>query len=413
MGHVRKTLDAGFAQKGIGFWVLSPILFVVSLLWAWVASIRRRRGYARFRDLHKSPRVICCGNILVGGTGKSPIVRHIAQDFLSRNNMVAIVARGIGKGIKTGVACSASLQSNAEKCLLNVLSTCDLSDENKEHFEFLTMRFPEARFAVFQGSNRLAAVNAFSALTASCELPFDRSLVILDDGLQHFAAPRHLNLCVWDPAVVQTAPSMCLPVGPYREGFFWSMKPLLEVFSFRVWSRCRSEKFAEFVSQASTVLKRFGMDVGNQDLFVVGEHVWFVANSATSSSLLLCDDVVARVQSCSRALCITGIAHGERFVSELREKFPDGLIDHIELGDHASLSENAICAMSNHETLIFSGKDFFRWRDHEVFAQNARDKNVFVVAMEVSLRARCGDVVSPADLLLSQHSQHLQHLQHS
>ncbi len=399
---VRDTVNAPYGQKGLMFWLMSPVLFAVSLVWAGVAWLRRRRGYAGFPQSSHSqnafPRVICIGNVIVGGTGKSPLVRAVAESYLSDGFFVGIVARGMGKDSQAGAACSPVMKGIAENGFFKILSYQELSDENREHFELLKMRCPGVAFVVFQGANRSAALRAFAALAAAQGVAPQRAIAILDDGLQHFLAPRHCNACVWDPELVAQAPAMCLPVGPYREGVGPVFQRLLAGFDVRLWSRCRPENLAAFSKLVLHALARFHLSAENKrDVVVAGEQVFFVA-AVAEGAVSVAPDEALFPKSEAPVLCVSGLANGKRFLSELQKKFSDTVFEHVELADHAVLSASTTERLRAAKSVVLSAKDYFRWCDIAAFRESVGNKRVVVVSVEVSLFSLDGESLLPCQV---------------
>jgi tetraacyldisaccharide-1-P 4'-kinase len=399
---MRDVVNAPYWKKGTGFWLLSPVLFWVSLVWAFVAWFRRRRGYAAFPVSGNStgafPRVICIGNVIVGGTGKSPLVRAVAQSYLNDGFFVGIVARGIGESPVVGAACSPVMKGIAEAGFFKVICQRDLSDENREHFEFLKMQCPGVAFVVFQGANRSAALRAFAALAAARGVEPNRAIVLLDDGLQHFAAPRHCNACVWDPELVAQSPAMCLPVGPYREGVGSLFRSLLAGFDVRLWSRCRPENLRSFSSSVAAALSRHKLSTDHtRDFIAVGEQCFFVAQPA-EGSLSELPDGLPIFNNEKTVLCVSGLANGKRFVHELGNRFSAVVFEHVELADHAALSECAVERLRAAKSVVLSAKDYFRWCDHAAFQQSVENKPVVVVSVHVNLFSLDGVPVLPCQV---------------
>ena len=67
-------------------------LMLVSRLWAWATARRLARG----RPVDAGAPVICVGNLTVGGTGKTPVVRALASRLAARGLRPAILSRGHG-----------------------------------------------------------------------------------------------------------------------------------------------------------------------------------------------------------------------------------------------------------------------------------------------------------------------------
>jgi tetraacyldisaccharide 4'-kinase len=116
------------------------------------------------------------GNITVGGTGKTPFVLHLAEKFLSQGRRPAILSRGYGRR-STAVV---------------VVSTGDgplvAPDEGGDEPVLLASRLPGA--VVVVAPRRSDAARA--ALESSPDL------FLLDDGFQHLAVDRDLDLVLLD-----------------------------------------------------------------------------------------------------------------------------------------------------------------------------------------------------------------------
>lgn len=72
-----------FHQHPLG-WVLSPILWPLSLLFKWISG-KRRNAYASGEKLsYRAPvPIIVVGNITAGGNGKTPVVIWLVETLQS------------------------------------------------------------------------------------------------------------------------------------------------------------------------------------------------------------------------------------------------------------------------------------------------------------------------------------------
>ena len=132
--------------------------------------------------------IIVVGNITVGGTGKTPLVIWLA-DFLQKKGFKpGIVSRGYGG------------HSNAYPCLIN-----EHSDVKQVGDEALLIS-KRTHCPMVVAPNRVAAVQKLLA-TNKC------NIIISDDGLQHYALGRDIEIAVID----DFGNGFCLPAGPLRE----------------------------------------------------------------------------------------------------------------------------------------------------------------------------------------------------
>lgn len=76
---------------------LSPLLYPISLLYGlvvWLRGLAYDKGWFR-SDVAAVP-TVCVGNLAVGGTGKSPLTRYVAEGLL-RYGRVGVLSRGYGR----------------------------------------------------------------------------------------------------------------------------------------------------------------------------------------------------------------------------------------------------------------------------------------------------------------------------
>lgn len=176
---------------------LRPFLRVLSWVYGLFSIIRNwayDKGY--FRSFRSSVPVVSVGNIVAGGTGKTPLVRMLSK-YLSESVSLAIVSRGY--------------RSKAEKMESPVFLS-----RGKELFYssafcgdepcLLARALPGV--SVIVGRDRLKAVDMAEKGGAS--------MAILDDGMQHRRLQRDVELVVVDMAVPLGYGSF-LPYGLLRE----------------------------------------------------------------------------------------------------------------------------------------------------------------------------------------------------
>lgn len=141
---------------------------------------------------HKLPiPVLVVGNIHSGGTGKTPITASIVLALKQKGIRVGIVSRGYGRQEK-GIH------------LLNSESTAQQAGDEP------LMLYRQTGVPIAVGSKRIAA--AQTLLSAHPQL----QLIIADDGLQHYALARDLEIAVYPAADAQKRPQI-LPHGSLRE----------------------------------------------------------------------------------------------------------------------------------------------------------------------------------------------------
>ena len=158
-----------------------------------MALVALRRALYRVGLLHREHLpvpVVVVGNISVGGTGKTPLVIHLAQALRSLGRHPGIVSRGY-RGDAAQVA-----------------EVTDGSDPGVVGDEPLLLA-QRSGCPVFVGRNRVAAARALLAGNPQCDV------ILADDGLQHYRLDRAVEIAVFDERGVMNG--WCLPAGPLRE----------------------------------------------------------------------------------------------------------------------------------------------------------------------------------------------------
>jgi tetraacyldisaccharide 4'-kinase len=166
---------------------------LLPLSWLYCAVIWLRRG-AYQRGWLPTTRlpipVLVIGNLTVGGTGKTPLVLHLAQRLRAQGWTPGIVTRGYGGTAQhwpqVVTAASAAAQVGDEAVLLARRSGCLV----------------------------IAAPQRVAAGQLACQLGCD--IVLSDDGLQHYRLARDVEIALID-GERGFGNGHCLPAGPLRE----------------------------------------------------------------------------------------------------------------------------------------------------------------------------------------------------
>ena len=174
------------------FTAVSAALCPFSLLFGAVAGARRAAYRAGLIPGVKLPvPVIVSGNITAGGTGKTPLALWLAAYLRARGRTPGIVCRGYGGRSSTPQRVLPDSDPNDcgdEAVLLARRSSCE----------------------VWAGVDRVAVARSLLAARPACDV------LISDDGLQHYALARDVELCVVD-AARGFGNGWLLPAGPLRE----------------------------------------------------------------------------------------------------------------------------------------------------------------------------------------------------
>ncbi|MEP0357300.1 tetraacyldisaccharide 4'-kinase [Paraglaciecola sp.] len=179
-------------------WPLILLLLPLTLLF-WGLSASRRLAFKtsiKQSTLVAAP-VIVVGNISVGGNGKTPLVVYLAKRLRQEGYQPGVLSRGYGSRQATfphSVTASCKAQSVGDEPVLM-----------RQHINCPLVIDPiRAR-----GANKLVKDH-------KCDV------IICDDGLQHYALERDIEIAVMDGQRL-TGNRLLLPAGPLREGK-WRLK---------------------------------------------------------------------------------------------------------------------------------------------------------------------------------------------
>nr|WP_236599655.1 tetraacyldisaccharide 4'-kinase [Ramlibacter alkalitolerans] len=165
----------------------------------WPVSLVYRAGTALHRRLYASGRrpverlpvpVIVVGNVIAGGAGKTPVVLALLQHLRRRRVRAGVVSRGHGR------------------------STLDCREVRPQDDPVLTGDEPlllrrNGGLPVFVARRRAQAARALLAAYPGTQV------IVSDDGLQHHALARDIEICVFDRRGIGNG--LLLPAGPMRE----------------------------------------------------------------------------------------------------------------------------------------------------------------------------------------------------
>jgi tetraacyldisaccharide 4'-kinase len=175
-------------EKGLGpcGWPLTPLF---------IAAVRLRNSLydrALLPTIRVDAPVISIGNLAMGGTGKTPITRDLAERLQQLGHMPVILSRGYGRRSKGAI---------------QVFPTDSWQDVGDE--ALLLARGP-SRPQVWVGRDRAALACDLRRKIPTSDSP----VFLLDDGFQHRRLARDLDIVLLDASARAPQP---FPVGLFRE----------------------------------------------------------------------------------------------------------------------------------------------------------------------------------------------------
>lgn len=179
--HLERFLtQRWYAQSPGVLWLFWPLEWIYrAVIWTQLRHLPSKKSV---------PPCIVVGNITVGGTGKTPFVIALVLWLRSQGLQVGVVSRGYGRTLRTPV--EVSQQTSAEEA----------GDEP---------------LLIHQASGAIVVVDQDRARACST-LSGRVDVVVSDDGLQHHAMARSIEIVLVD-AERRLGNGHCLPVGPLRQ----------------------------------------------------------------------------------------------------------------------------------------------------------------------------------------------------
>lgn len=175
------------------FWqrrgIVACLLWPLSLLFGLIASMRRRR---LSQNAYQAPvPVIIVGNLIVGGAGKTPTLIALVEHLKQKGRTVGVISRGYGR--------------TDENHCQEVLSYTPAEWAGDE--PLLIHR--KTNVPVFVAASRPLALKALLKQYPAT------NMIVADDGLQHYALARDIEVIVFDERGAGNG--FLLPAGPLRE----------------------------------------------------------------------------------------------------------------------------------------------------------------------------------------------------
>lgn len=305
----KKIILASKRQDPAPFLSFDTLLKAVSYGYQ-TGAVLRNRWYQSDRISRKRlpcP-VISVGNIMAGGTGKTPMAVYLAKMLIESGKKPVVISRGYKGRLKH----SAAIVSDGTRMFLDACAAGD------EPYMMACLK----RFPVVVGKDRYRA-----GCLALDQLDVD--VVVLDDGFQHRQLQRDLDLVLMDHDVPLGNGRM-LPAGRLRE----PAAPALARADAVILTRCPEtpEVMSHPVSALAPDLPVF---YSRHQPFLAGVYPAGSRNSQShlatqkKSETPLLSDSLQGVP----AVLFSGIADNRAFFRTI-QGFGVNILDHLEFEDH-------------------------------------------------------------------------------
>lgn len=300
-------LHRQWTKRGLLAWALSPL----SLVFLCASRNRRLRSQP-----HRLPvPVVVVGNIYVGGTGKTPVTIALVKELIKRGYHPGVVSRGFGR------------KEDAPQMVMPTSPADSVGDE-----PLLIARQTNVPVAVAR--DRVAAALLLLDKYPECDL------IISDDGLQHYALARDVELAVVGARGLGNG--WVLPAGPLREPP--SRLDEVDAIVLNATEDTFNSRTPRFAATATLGY----------------------AKSLDGLRSVSLDEIA---QQRKPVLAAAGIAAPGRFFAMLRAHDIEGR--EMELGDHYAFDENPF-QDAKEEVILITGKDAVKCRQRPDIAKDPR-----------------------------------------
>lgn len=304
-------------------------LLPVSALFAFVTATRRALyGAGILKRSGPVVPVVVVGGITVGGTGKTPLCIALVKELRERGFNPGILSRGY-----------------KAQCT-NFPAQVPLNADPKIYGDEPSLMRRQCKAPVVIDPVRVRGADYLAGLGVD--------VIITDDGMQHYALDRDIEICVLDGSRMLGNKKL-LPAGPLREGA-WRLKSVNYVV----------------VSGAVAHL---------------GYHPMLIKHSSIEP---LNSNSKQIIEPRSEVCALCGIGNPDRFYKSLEDS---GFVvkEKVELGDHNKISFDKLCSLVQSRPVIMTAKDAIKYQS-EATANNLN--NVFVFTIQASLSKQFFDDVA-------------------
>lgn len=333
-----------------------PILFRLLLLpccWLYSAIVHIRNycfdiGY--FKQNRLPCTVISIGNIVVGGTGKTPSVATIAKLLLSSGFKVSVLLRGYKR-------------QSAEKIVIvsdgkNLLCSREESGD-------------EAHMLARQLTDIPIIVGKHRHLTGETAInKFHSDVLILDDGFQHRQLERDLNILTID-ATQPFGTCSLLPIGTLRE-------PKSSIKRADIIILTRIDAAENNIVELKTELNQLAPKTPILESIHKPISLYLL-NHTEKNSMIPLNDLSGK-----RLLAVCGIGNPNAFVRTIEKQNPEK-VEILAFPDHHVYSESDIQQI-NHKMVVCEAEWIITTqKDEQKFTSLNTDLPIFVLAIELAI----------------------------
>jgi tetraacyldisaccharide 4'-kinase len=339
---IEKMLLRAWMRRGL----LACLLWPLSLLFGLVVNFRFALFVLGYKKSTRLPvPVIVVGNIFLGGTGKTPLVIYLVQQLrvagwqpgvISRGYQVQAQRVGMHDQVEEVSASSQAAVVGDEPLLIALRCACP----------------------VMVGRDRVASAQALLARHPEV------NLIITDDGLQHYALQRDIEMMLFDQRGVGNG--WLLPAGPLRESARRRRDfTILNVSSQTDSAIAIAQQIMPPDDQAAITMR------------LVADQVVALADPSLTLSLA----EFCRQSETQSVTAAAGIGNPQRFFDSLQQA---GLrFTSLALPDHHAYTADSFAGLQA-DLILITEKDAVKCRQIDVLKNDAR---IWVLPVSAQLEA--------------------------
>ena len=326
------------------------ILFPLTPIYRLIIEIRNFFFEKNIFNTHKiDAKIISIGNIVIGGSGKTPAVIYLTNMLKDNGIKVGVLSRGYGRKSK-----GFQLVSDGKDILCDV---CKCGDE-------LILTATECKVPAAASENRVEGARKLLAQT-------NIEAIILDDAFQHRWIKRDLDIVVFDQYFLSKPGGIdqnLLPTGLMREPFSSIGRANIVIIN---------RKFSEYLPIPSVLLPYF-----ERKKVFYGSYTATGFFDVKNHSFYRIEEFKGQ-----KSLVVSGIANPASFLEALNQNSIN-IENHLIFNDHKHYTKKEIQVIrrkfysTNSNSVITTAKDAVKLTE---FSKELDDIDIYYLKIELKI----------------------------
>jgi len=323
------------------------LLFILSLIYGFITKINFYLYNIKFLKTYKvKTKVVSIGNIIVGGSGKTPLTIYICNLLNDKGYRVAVVGRGYGR-------------NNSKNVILK---------QNQINLELSAEQIGDEMLEIYQNTNADVYIGKkkYEMVIIADEVNPKYDFIIIDDGFQHFKIKKYIEIVILDDHTINE--KFLLPKGRLRENFQSLNRADIIV--------TRNIK----LNDISNLLNNHNLKLNsNISLYDINYEINHIINYSSLLSQNINDFVTYNNNINNKFSLITAIANPNRFLENI-EKIGLEIQQSFKFRDHHNFKLNEIKSIIQNNDItvnfITTEKDFVKLKPLLIQLDNINNTNI-------------------------------------